>query len=117
MCGDAAHAEKLAGETSKVFPNGTIWNVVQLPQIRAAIALKLLFGVPLFVAGLLTAVVAFGILGLQSRGYRRFELVVAALLGVILLFLFTWVGVFVGAAGVILAVLAFGTAAAVAPGC
>jgi tetratricopeptide (TPR) repeat protein len=40
MCGDAAQAEKLAGETSKLFPNGTIWNAVQLPEIRAAIALK-----------------------------------------------------------------------------
>jgi hypothetical protein len=40
MCGDSAQAEKLAGETSKLFPNGTIWNAVQLPEIRAAIALK-----------------------------------------------------------------------------
>jgi manganese transport protein len=53
--------------------------------VGAAIALNLLFGVPLFTAGLMTAVVAFAILGLQSRGYRRFELVIAALLGVILL--------------------------------
>jgi serine/threonine protein kinase/tetratricopeptide (TPR) repeat protein len=41
MCGDAAQAEKLAAETSKLFPNGTIWNAVQLPEIRAAMALKL----------------------------------------------------------------------------
>ncbi|MGB8832824.1 MAG: protein kinase [Candidatus Sulfotelmatobacter sp.] len=40
MCGDAAQAEKLAGKTSKLFPNGTLWNAVQLPAIRAAIALK-----------------------------------------------------------------------------
>jgi serine/threonine protein kinase len=40
MCGDAAQAEKLAGETSKLFPNGTLWNAVQLTAIRAAIALK-----------------------------------------------------------------------------
>ena len=40
MCGDAAQAEKLAEETSKLFPNGTLWNAVQLPAIRAAIALK-----------------------------------------------------------------------------
>ncbi|MGB8439319.1 MAG: protein kinase [Candidatus Acidiferrales bacterium] len=40
MCGDAAQAEKLAGETSKLFPNGTLWNAVQLPATRAAIALK-----------------------------------------------------------------------------
>jgi manganese transport protein len=53
--------------------------------IGAAIALNLLFGVPLFVAGLMTAVVAFGILALQSRGYRRFELAVGAMLAIILL--------------------------------
>ncbi|HEV2202841.1 MAG TPA: protein kinase [Bryobacteraceae bacterium] len=40
ICGDAAQAEKLAAETSGLFPNGTIWNAVQLPEIRAAIALK-----------------------------------------------------------------------------
>jgi manganese transport protein len=53
--------------------------------IGAAIALNLLFDVPLFPAGLITAVVAFAILGLQTRGYRRFEVVIAGLLGVILL--------------------------------
>jgi len=53
--------------------------------VGAAIALNLLFGVPLLPAGLLTAVVAFGILGLQTRGHRRFEVGVAGLLAVILL--------------------------------
>jgi manganese transport protein len=53
--------------------------------VGAAIALNLLFGVPLFTAGLLTAVVAFAILGLQTHGYRRFETTIAGLLGVILL--------------------------------
>ena len=36
--------------------------------VGAAIALNLLFGVPPFVAGLMTAVVAFAILELQTRG-------------------------------------------------
>jgi manganese transport protein len=53
--------------------------------VGAAIALNLLFGVPLFASGLITAVVAFAILGLQARGYRRFETVIAGLLGIILL--------------------------------
>ncbi len=53
--------------------------------IGAAIALNLLFGVPLFAAGLITAAVAFAILSLQRRGYRRFELVIGGALGVILL--------------------------------
>lgn len=53
--------------------------------VGAAIALNLLFGVPLFVSGLITAVIAFAILGLQALGYRRFETTIAGLLGVILL--------------------------------
>jgi manganese transport protein len=53
--------------------------------VGAAIALNLLFHVPLFPAGLITAVVAFGILGLQAKGYRRFEAVIAGLLGLIIL--------------------------------
>jgi manganese transport protein len=53
--------------------------------VGAAIALNLLFGVPLFASGLITAVVAFGILALQAQGYRRFETTIAGLLGVILL--------------------------------
>jgi manganese transport protein len=52
--------------------------------VGAAIALNLLFGVPAFAAGLMTAAVAFGILALQTRGYRRFELAIAALLGIVL---------------------------------
>jgi len=53
--------------------------------IGAAIALNLLFGIALLPAGLITAVVAFSILALQARGYRRFEVVIVGMLGVILL--------------------------------
>jgi manganese transport protein len=53
--------------------------------IGAALGLNLLFGVPLFASGLITAVVAFGILALEQRGYRRFELAIAGLLGVVFL--------------------------------
>jgi manganese transport protein len=51
--------------------------------LGAALGLNLLFGVPMLPAGLITGVIAFGILGLQARGYRRFELAIAALLGII----------------------------------
>jgi manganese transport protein len=53
--------------------------------VGAAIGLNLLFGVPLLAAGLITAVVAFGILALERRGYRKFELAIAALLGIVFL--------------------------------
>jgi manganese transport protein len=51
--------------------------------IGAALALNLLFGIPLFAAGLLTAVGAFGILELQRRGFRPLEAVITAMVGVI----------------------------------
>jgi manganese transport protein len=52
--------------------------------IGAAIGIHLLFpGVPLFVAGIITAFAAFGILTIQSRGFRGFEAVIAGLVGVI----------------------------------
>ena len=51
--------------------------------IGGAIALNLLFGLPLLTGGAITAVVAFLLLGLQGRGYRPFELAIAGLLAVI----------------------------------
>jgi len=51
----------------------------------AALGLNLLFGMPLVIAGVMTGGIAFGILHLQTRGYRRFELTIASLLGVIFL--------------------------------
>src|SRR5262252_6453772 len=53
--------------------------------IGAALGLNLLFHVPLFPAGLITAAVAFGILALEQRGYRPFELAIAGLLGIVFL--------------------------------
>jgi manganese transport protein len=51
--------------------------------VGAAIGLNLLFHVPLLPAGLITAAVAFGILALQQRSYRRFELAICGLLGIV----------------------------------
>lgn len=53
--------------------------------VGAALALNLLFGVPLFAAGLITAVASFAVLSLQQRGYRRFEVAVSFFLLIILL--------------------------------
>jgi manganese transport protein len=53
--------------------------------VGGALALYLLFGIPLPVGGLITCVVAFVLLALQRRGARRFETVIGGLLGVILL--------------------------------
>ncbi|MGB0090944.1 MAG: Nramp family divalent metal transporter [Solirubrobacteraceae bacterium] len=51
--------------------------------VGAALGLNLLFGVPLLPAGLITGVIAFAILELQTRGVRRFEVTITALLGLI----------------------------------
>jgi manganese transport protein len=53
--------------------------------VGGAVALNLLFGVPLPVGGLITAAVAFGLLTAQTRGYRPFETVITGLLAVIAL--------------------------------
>jgi manganese transport protein len=68
--------------------------------VGAAIALNLLFGVPPFIAGLMTAVVAFAILALQSRGHRKFELAIAGMLAIVCLgFLYDLADVGVDASG------------------
>ena len=53
--------------------------------LGAAIGLNLIFGVPLFVAGLMTGVIAFGILELQRRGFRQFEMAITGLLAIVFL--------------------------------
>jgi len=53
--------------------------------IGAALGLNLLFGVPLLPAGFITGAIAFALLELQRHGFRRFELAITALLGLILL--------------------------------
>ncbi len=52
--------------------------------VGAALGLNLLFGVSLLPAALITAVIAFAVLALQNRGYRRFEQAIAALLLIII---------------------------------
>jgi manganese transport protein len=68
--------------------------------VGGAVALHLLFGVPLPVGGVMTAVVAFVLLAAQSRGHRPFERVIAGLLLVIGLgFGYTLIGSGVDVAG------------------
>ncbi|MGA7607042.1 MAG: Nramp family divalent metal transporter, partial [Anaerolineales bacterium] len=51
--------------------------------LGAALGFNLLFGIPLWVAGLLTAVVTFLILGLERYGFRPLEAVITAFIAVI----------------------------------
>ncbi len=78
------------------YPRGLAWGMWVQAEVMAmatdvaefvgaALGLNLLFGVPLLTAGLMTGAIAFAILDLQRRGYRRFELAILSLLGIILL--------------------------------
>jgi manganese transport protein len=52
--------------------------------LGAALGFNLLFGIPLFAAGVLTGVCSFAILALQSRGARPLEIAITMFVGVIL---------------------------------
>jgi manganese transport protein len=51
--------------------------------VGAALGLNLLFGIPLFPAGLIAGAGAFAILTLQQRGFRRLEAGITVLVGVV----------------------------------
>ena len=78
------------------FPRPLVWVMWVLMELvamatdlaeflGAAIGFNLLFGIPLWAAGLLTAVATFMILSLQVRGFRSLEVLITAMLGVIVL--------------------------------
>jgi manganese transport protein len=78
----------------ELFPRWTSWGLWVQAELMAmatdiaeflgaALGLNLLFGVPLFTAGLMTGAIAFALLELQRRGFRRFELAITALLGIV----------------------------------
>jgi manganese transport protein len=51
--------------------------------VGAALGLNLLFGIPLFPAGIIAGIGAFAILALQQQGYRRLEAGISVLVGVV----------------------------------
>jgi manganese transport protein len=51
--------------------------------LGAAVGFNLLFGIPLWIAGILTAIVTFLILGLERYGFRPIEAAITALVGVV----------------------------------
>src|SRR5512135_39439 len=76
------------------FPRPVVWFLWGLMEIvamstdlaeflGAALGFNLLLGVPLWLAGLLTAVATFLILGLERFGFRPLEAVITALIGVV----------------------------------
>lgn len=76
------------------FPRPLVWLMWVLMELvaiatdlaeflGAAVGFNLLFGMPLWIAGIVTTIVTFLILGLQSRGFRHLEVVITVMLGVI----------------------------------
>ncbi|MFN2220750.1 MAG: Nramp family divalent metal transporter [Anaerolineae bacterium] len=76
------------------FPQPVVWGMWLLMEIvaiatdlaeflGAALGFNLLFGIPLWLAGILTAVATFLILGLERYGFRPLEAVISVLVGVI----------------------------------
>jgi manganese transport protein len=87
----AATGQDLASLCRKEMPRPVVWGLwlqaeavavaTDLAEVvGGAIALHLLFGVPLPIGGGITAVLAFTLLGAQTRGHRPFEVVIAGLL-------------------------------------
>ncbi len=91
-----ASGQNLAEHCRNQFPRPvviTMWVIGELAAIAtdlaeflgAALGFYLLFGIPLWVAGLLTAIATFLILGLERYGFRPLEAVISALVGVVAL--------------------------------
>ncbi len=89
-----ATGKNLAETCREEFPRPVVWGMWVLSEVvamatdlaeflGAALGFNLLFGMPLLVAGFLTAIVTFLILALQSYGFRPLEAVIGALVGVI----------------------------------
>jgi len=89
-----ATGKNLAEMCRERFPRRLVWVMWGLMEIvamatdlaeflGAALGFYLLFGIPLWVAGILTAIITFVILGLERYGFRPLEAVITAFVGVI----------------------------------
>jgi manganese transport protein len=89
-----ATGQNLAELCRSNFPRRTVigmWLLMEVVAMAtdlaeflgAALGFNLLLGIPLWIAGFLTAIVTFIILGLERYGFRPLEAVITALVGVI----------------------------------
>ncbi len=89
-----ATKQNLAELCRDQWPRWAVWGMWGLMEVvamatdlaeflGAAVGFNLLFGIPLFAAGLLTGVTTFIILGLERRGFRPLEAVITGMVGVI----------------------------------
>jgi len=91
-----ATGKNLAEHCRDQFPRWVVWGMWVVMEavamatdlaefLGAALGFNLLFGMPLFVAGVLTGAVTFAILALERHGFRPLEAVITAMVGVIAL--------------------------------
>lgn len=84
----------LAEQCRTHFPRPVVWTMWGLMELvamatdlaeflGAALGFNLLLGIPLWLAGILTAIVTFAILSLERYGFRPLEAVITALVGAI----------------------------------
>jgi len=89
-----ATGKNLAEHCRERFPRPVVWVMWVLMELvamatdlaeflGAAVALNLLFGIPLGAAGLITAVITFIILSLERYGFRPLEAVITGFLAII----------------------------------
>ncbi len=89
-----ATGSNLAEVCRDQFPRPVVWGMWGISEIvamatdlaeflGAAVGFNLLFHIPLLAAGILTGITTFLILGLERRGFRPLEAVIAALVAVI----------------------------------
>ena len=89
-----ATGKNLAEHCRERFPRRVVWAMWVLMELvamatdlaeflGAALALNLLFGLPLWIAGLLTAIITFVILSLERYGFRPLEAVITGFLAII----------------------------------
>ena len=89
-----ATGKNLAEHCRDQFPRWAVWAMWVIMEavamatdlaefLGAALGFNLLFGMPLFVAGVLTGIVTFAILALERHGFRPLEAVITSLVGVI----------------------------------
>ena len=89
-----ATGHNLAEHCRSRFPSWVVWAMWGLMELvamatdlaeflGAALGFNLLFGIPLWLAGILTAIATFLILGLERYGFRPLEAVITSFVGVI----------------------------------
>jgi manganese transport protein len=89
-----ASGKNLAEQCRTNFPRWMVWSMWVLMELvamatdlaeflGAALGLNLLFGMPLWIAGILTAIATFLILSLERYGFRPLEAVITSLLAVV----------------------------------